>query len=510
MALYEPSGNVHSAVYWSAAAGDISTTSDFTVNPCSPTAYTGVQLKTAKQIFQTTPALIQYMGDPAACNTGNTFSRLPDGGTFQTNRPPTIGPLRTDRCNDGSCIACGNLVLSSSPDTCGGHNGSISAQIMNQITSPPPYIYNVTGPVNIGPITTSTNPYIFNNLPAGTYIVSVSDNFVPPNYTVDTIVVGSTGSLTITSITSTPASCNASDGTATVNASGGNGTYNYSWSTTPVQHTQIATNLPLGIYSVTITSGGCSASDNVVVTGQNGPTVVSSFTPEHCGVSDGTASVLASGGSGTYSYVWNTTPPANSATITGLQAGSYTVTVSDGGSCSPVVTIIVNDIPGPTAGLSVTPIFAQPGQNIVLQSLNNTNVVGWHWNFGDGNQTQTIVPALNYNYSTPGDYTIWLLVTDNNGCKDSISVKITIVEFKVPNIITPNGDGTNEFFYIKGLEAIPDKKLTIFNRWGKPVFKSSDYQNDWNGGKCADGVYYYVLIVPGIDKEINGTITILR
>ena len=354
MALYEPSGIVHSAVYWSAAAGDISTTSDFTVNPCSPTAYTGVQLKSALQIFQTTPALIQYMGDPAGCNTGNTFSRLPDGGTFQTNRPPTIGPLRTQRCNDGSCIACGNLILSSTPDTCGAHNGSISALILNQTASPPPYSFQVTGPVNIGPVSTSTDPYTFSNLPAGTYIVSVTDNFVPPNHTVDTIIVGSTGSLTITGITSTPASCNASNGSATVNATGGSG-ISYTWSSIPVQSTQTAANLPAGNYTVTVSSSGCSATSSVTVSSLNGPTVsIAGTTQAGCGMSNGGATTSANGGSLPYTYNWNSIPVQTTANLQNVPAGSYSVTITDSGNCSATATVVITSLTGPSASINAT------------------------------------------------------------------------------------------------------------------------------------------------------------
>jgi gliding motility-associated-like protein len=68
----------------------------------------------------------------------------------------------------------------------------------------------------------------------------------------------------------------------------------------------------------------------------------------------------------------------------------------------------------------------------------------------------------------------------------------------------------NDYFQIKGLESVPDKKIKIYNRWGKLVYTSDDYQNDWNGGTCSDGVYFFVFIVPGLDKEVNSTITILR
>jgi gliding motility-associated-like protein len=76
----------------------------------------------------------------------------------------------------------------------------------------------------------------------------------------------------------------------------------------------------------------------------------------------------------------------------------------------------------------------------------------------------------------------------------------------IPNIFTPNGDGFNDTFVIKHLP--PNAILKITNRWGKEVYSSDDYQNDWTGGDVSDGIYYYRLVVEG--KSINGWVEILR
>ena len=65
----------------------------------------------------------------------------------------------------------------------------------------------------------------------------------------------------------------------------------------------------------------------------------------------------------------------------------------------------------------------------------------------------------------------------------------------IPNVITPNGDGTNEMFTIQNLMNWEFRELTIFSRWGTIVYRSEDYQNDWNGGGVSDGVYFGVLLV---------------
>lgn len=108
---------------------------------------------------------------------------------------------------------------------------------------------------------------------------------------------------------------------------------------------------------------------------------------------------------------------------------------------------------------------------------------------------------------------------DNCGCDTTFSKDIIVlpVKLKIPNIFTPNGDGVNDFFIIDNDPAAANKndtdkrrsyeyssynplndyylktKLTVFNRWGRIVYKSEDYKNDWDGGNLPDGTYFYVL-----------------
>jgi gliding motility-associated-like protein/uncharacterized repeat protein (TIGR01451 family) len=82
-------------------------------------------------------------------------------------------------------------------------------------------------------------------------------------------------------------------------------------------------------------------------------------------------------------------------------------------------------------------------------------------------------------------------------------VPIKTKEFFIPNVFTPNGDGTNEYFEIVGLNQFSNAHLTVFNRWGNMVYDNSDYNNDWNGEGLNDGTYYYILAL----KNATGTHT---
>jgi gliding motility-associated-like protein len=80
------------------------------------------------------------------------------------------------------------------------------------------------------------------------------------------------------------------------------------------------------------------------------------------------------------------------------------------------------------------------------------------------------------------------------------------------NLITPNGDQKNDTWAIRNLHLYPDNELVIFDRWGKEVFKKTNYANDglWDGGDFGDGVYFYRFTVPGRSLEYQGWLTIKR
>jgi gliding motility-associated-like protein len=107
------------------------------------------------------------------------------------------------------------------------------------------------------------------------------------------------------------------------------------------------------------------------------------------------------------------------------------------------------------------------------------------------------------------------VVTENGGYKsESNYVKCSQPEpptLVIPNVMTPNGDGTNDILTIQNLMVWEYRELTIFNRWGTIVYRSDDYQNDWDGGKLSDGVYFGILLVSdsGVTEQYDFTITIL-
>jgi gliding motility-associated-like protein len=112
----------------------------------------------------------------------------------------------------------------------------------------------------------------------------------------------------------------------------------------------------------------------------------------------------------------------------------------------------------------------------------------------------------------------------NNNPNDSNENDVTVFtldgDLFVPQGFSPNGDGVNDVLVIRGLDAFPDNKFTILNRWGNVVYKADGYKNDWNG-KATEGVkfggddlpegtYFYILDLGNDEKPMKGYIFLNR
>jgi gliding motility-associated-like protein len=95
--------------------------------------------------------------------------------------------------------------------------------------------------------------------------------------------------------------------------------------------------------------------------------------------------------------------------------------------------------------------------------------------------------------------------------------------FSLPNIFTPNGDGTNDYFIpFPGYTSVNNVEMKIFDRWGRMVFETQDPAIQWDGTDkttkqpCSDGTYFYTCDVFEITlggatkRNLHGTVTILR
>ena len=295
-----------------------------------------------------------------------------------------------------------SAVPSATPASCGISNGSASVAASGGTGT---LIYSWNPAPGGGQGTANATA-----LGAGTYTVTVQD----------ASGCSQTASIAVTSASGPSASlassgnliCNGTCiGTATVSASGGTGAYTYSWSPSG-GNAATASSLCAGTYTCQIQdANGCITNQTVTITQPAAISAVPVSGPASCGTSNGTASVTASGGTGSLTYSWNPAPGAGQGTtnVTGLPAGTFTVTVTDGSSCSQNATVVVNNSGGPSATSTSTNILcngACTGSAGVTAS-GGTGAYTYSWSPSGGS-------AMNATSLCAGIYTCY--IQDANSC----------------------------------------------------------------------------------------------
>lgn len=91
----------------------------------------------------------------------------------------------------------------------------------------------------------------------------------------------------------------------------------------------------------------------------------------------------------------------------------------------------------------------------------------------------------------------------DKGTVTSIKVTSSPQGLFISNVVTPNNDGKNDYFIVRGIDKNPGSQLFIFNRWGGVVYQNKNYQNNWNAIGLSEGTYYYRLEL----KETTGEVT---
>ena len=405
--------------------------------------------------------------------------------------------------------------------TCfGGNNGFINVNVTG---ASPPFSYAWTG-------SSATVPSL-SNLVAGVYTLQVTD--AQNCISVRSVTVTQPDSLRINPVIlqNNPPyniSCfGEADGQVLLSVNGGVPPFSYLWSNGAT--TQNLVSLVAGPY-------------NVIVTDQAGCSVEGSYTltePPQLVANAGQNVTIC----GTSSYVMQATAPpvgfgfwtsvnfpglvsfsdstSNNTTVSNLQEGDniflWTVTL---GSCSTVVQVTI------TRGTSIT-AFAGTDLTICESTitLNATNPqfgFGFWRTFTPGvvidNTSAAITGASNLQLGN--NIFLWTVISGN--CRDSAAINIfrkdsldCLSIIRLPTAFSPNNDGFNDVYLIKGLFDFPDNSLTIFNRWGVVVYESNGYRNDWDGRgldnvPVTDGTYFAILRVRSTGEVFKSYIDLRR
>jgi gliding motility-associated-like protein len=268
-----------------------------------------------------------------------------------------------------------------------------------------------------------------------------------------------------------------------------------------------------GLYRVkAVTDKGCSAEDSGRLIVHPPVTASISGNDAFC---EGSSSLLqASGG---VSYSWTPAAGLSSAQVADPIASpadttTYRVVVQSQFGCADTAFITLNIWRKPKANAGPDKATRETVPVTLNGSVSGSDVT-YFWTPTTGlNDAASLQPVA----LPPGDMTYTLHAVSGLGCgthTDNVFVKV-YKQVKVPNAFSPNKDGINDLWQMPALQTYPDPEITVFNRYGSPVFRSKGYSTPWDGTYKGTplpvGTYYYVIDLKIGEPALNGWVVIIR
>ncbi len=346
-----------------------------------------------------------------------TWSHDPSNNTSSASNLNS-GPYSVSITDVNGCVdvVSGNIqyfdapspfVALSSPSGCGSPDGSISIGVTAG-TGTQPFNYAWS---HDGTLTTATA----NGLAGGSYTVTITDANNCTN--VLTEVIGTSQDMTVVPDVITDASCGQSNGSVSLAISGGLAPYSFSWSNG--SSSSAITGLNPGSYTVTVTdsNGICLASTTANITSTSGPSI--SFDDVQntiCEEGNGSLSVSPTGGTSPYNYVWSN--GLTSSSITGLNSGNYTVTITDANGCAGIdnQSIVLENAPTLSLNTFTNSACTSNTGTVSVNLTGGTAPFTYQWSHDAGLNSNNAgsLPAAVYQVT----------VTDNNGCTSTLEQEV--------------------------------------------------------------------------------------
>ncbi|MFM6982617.1 MAG: T9SS type A sorting domain-containing protein, partial [Chitinophagaceae bacterium] len=288
------------------------------------------------------------------------------GSTNFNDIPPgnyTLYVMDDNGCTNEVSVTVGNVTgpqvtAVDTPTTCGNSVGAIVCTGSNGVA---PYKYSIDNGVNF------QNSNTFTGLSAGFYTVVVRDN---ANVCKNSIVVKITNSNgPVITLTKNNATCGANNGKITASVSGGTGTKTYSLDGINFQSSNVFNGLPAGDYAVYAKDSlGCVNSATISVSSIASPAIRLTQVSETCGQNNGKITAFASGGTAPYQYQLDTLGFVKSTIFSGLNAGTYKVTLKDTNLCVVSANITIAEIAGPKISSRQYPVSCNSNNGTVLST----------------------------------------------------------------------------------------------------------------------------------------------
>jgi gliding motility-associated-like protein len=315
------------------------------------------------------------------------------------------------------------IVLQTSGQSSGcAPNGTASVTVTSGGTPGFTYIWNPSGQTT----TTATG------LSPGTYCVTVTDTKGCTEDTCVTLIPPAT--FTLSTAPTNVRCAGGSDGAADLTVTGGATPLTYSWSPGNFS-TEDISNLTAGTYTVTVRdANGCLDTAMVTITEPPPITLTTSKTDPTC-TTPGSATATAAGGTGTLTYLWS--DGQTSSTANGLNAQSYTVTVTDANGCTKTASTDLSNPGLPKADFIYSGGCLGTPTVFTNQSSAGTgdNITAYLWDFGDSGTDAQQNPQ--HTYAAPCTYNVTLSITTGKGCTATASKVVDVDPIPVANFGPP-------------------------------------------------------------------------
>lgn len=450
---FTPTGTPNYSVAWFQGATQIGTGNTINVCPTGTTTYTSKVTYNrcdGTQIVETDDVVLNFSGltAPTVTPTAESCNGYNNGSVI-INDPPGAGPYTvsisgpasasTTEANtapatasftglpDGTynytvtgnngCVYNGTFTIAAGPNCCAvsavGTNLSCNGASNGTTTASPtglaPFTYSWTG---------GQTSQTATGLPAGSYTVNLTD---ASGCTASSLVTITQPTALTGTLTGTNVSCNGNcDGAISVTASGGSAPYQYSLNGGSYQPGNSFSALCAGSYNVVVKdANNCTVSVGITITQPAVLNLISgTITQATCGLNNGSATVIASGGTTAYSYTIDGGSPQGSSTFTSLAPGSHTIVVTDAHGCTKNLTITVPAASSPVPTITATTNVSCFG------GVNGSVVIGVTggvspFTYSIGGPTQ---PSNTFTNLTAGTYTA--TVQDANGCTGTVPFTI--------------------------------------------------------------------------------------
>lgn len=460
----------------------------------------------ASQIYSITvqcPTNPITMADfPILCSNGSVYTLIeafPTGGTYSGTGvsggkfDPAVGTqFITYKYTDPyGCTHFSSKMITVNPELnittqplastiCAGSNTTFTAVASNatgyqwqvntgsgftNITNSPIYSGATTSSLTVTGATANMTGFVYRA------VISGSTGCSPKNSNSAALTVSSVSG----SITKTDISCNGgSNGSIFLTPSGGVLPYTFEWN--DGVKTKDRTGLTPGVYTVTIKDvNGCTGVTSVTITEPTALVATAgTITNVACnGSATGSATVNVTGGTGSYTYAWNTTPVQTGMTATALAAGTYTVTVKDANSCSVTYAFTITEAQAVTAPTGASTQTFDAGDTLSVLVVNGQNIK-WYSTAADANNHVNALPISTIIVNNTTYYATQTI----GGCESKASLPVRAWS-EVLNVSDLNGkdkiqiypNPVKESMYFNGDVKI--SKVVIMSIDGKRVFEKS-------------------------------------